>query len=61
MATDKDDYAPGEYVIITGTGWTPGEKVVFTFEEDPKPETCINSHNFLHMQAVPVIFITMNF
>ncbi|WP_139839225.1 YDG domain-containing protein, partial [Christiangramia flava] len=46
VATDKDDYAPGEYVIITGTGWTPGEKVVFTFEEDPKPETCINSHNF---------------
>ncbi|MEO2064842.1 MAG: MBG domain-containing protein [Christiangramia sp.] len=46
VATDKDDYAPGEYVIITGTGWTPGEKVVFTFEEDPKPETCVNSHDF---------------
>ncbi len=46
VATDKDDYAPGEYVIITGTGWKPGEKVVFTFEEDPKPETCVNSHDF---------------
>ena len=43
--TDKDDYAPGEYVIITGTGWEPGERVDFTFVETPKPETCVNSHD----------------
>ncbi|WP_026837735.1 HYR domain-containing protein [Gillisia sp. JM1] len=45
VTTDKLDYAPGEYVIITGTGWEPGELVDFTFEETPKPETCVNSHD----------------
>ena len=45
VTTDKDDYAPGEYVIITGTDWEPGERVDFTFEETPKPETCVNSHD----------------
>ncbi|SFO66656.1 hypothetical protein SAMN04488519_1111, partial [Algoriphagus ornithinivorans] len=45
VTTDKDDYAPGEYVIITGTGWQPGERVDFHFEETPKPETCSNSHD----------------
>ncbi|WP_439882832.1 YDG domain-containing protein [Pontibacter sp. MBLB2868] len=45
VTTDKDDYSPGEYVIITGTGWEPGEQVDFTFEETPKPETCVNSHD----------------
>jgi hypothetical protein len=23
VTTDKDDYQPGDYVIVTGTGWTP--------------------------------------
>ncbi|HSF53918.1 MAG TPA: hypothetical protein VLA71_09215, partial [Algoriphagus sp.] len=45
VTTDKLDYAPGEYVIITGTGWEPGERVDFHFEETPKPETCVNSHD----------------
>ncbi|MEB2782864.1 hypothetical protein U3A58_20965 [Algoriphagus sp. C2-6-M1] len=45
VTTDKDDYAPGEYVIITGSGWEPGERVDFIFEETPKPETCVNSHD----------------
>ena len=27
IATDKSDYAPGENVIITGSGWKPGEMV----------------------------------
>jgi uncharacterized repeat protein (TIGR01451 family) len=27
IATDKSDYAPGEKVIITGSGWKPGEMV----------------------------------
>ncbi|WP_425639322.1 MBG domain-containing protein [Algoriphagus yeomjeoni] len=46
VTTDKDDYAPGEYVIITGSGWEPGERVDFHFEETPKPETCVNSHDY---------------
>ena len=45
VTTDKDDYAPGEYVIITGSGWEPGERVDFTFVETPKPESCVNSHD----------------
>ncbi|WP_143031842.1 putative Ig domain-containing protein, partial [Flavobacterium gillisiae] len=45
VTTDKDDYAPGEYVIITGAGWEPGERVDFTFVETPKPATCVNSHD----------------
>jgi hypothetical protein len=27
VATDKPDYQPGDTVVITGTGWTPGETV----------------------------------
>ncbi|MFV8347939.1 IPT/TIG domain-containing protein, partial [Flavobacterium sp. ZB4P13] len=45
VTTDKDDYAPGEYVIITGTGWTPGETVTLHFDETPKPATCLLSHD----------------
>ena len=28
VATDKPDYAPGQTVVITGSGWEPGETVV---------------------------------
>ena len=35
IKTDKDDYAPGEHALITGTGWQPGEQVTLTFQEDP--------------------------
>ncbi|MEB2785908.1 YDG domain-containing protein, partial [Algoriphagus persicinus] len=57
VTTDKDDYAPGEYVIITGSGWEPGERVDFIFEETPKPETCVNSHdNFAIADANGDIF-----
>src|SRR5687768_16984062 len=35
IATDKDDYSPGELVTITGTGWQPGEAVRLTLTEDP--------------------------
>ena len=45
VTTDKDDYSPGEYVIITGTGWQPGETVSFHFDETPKPATCLLSHD----------------
>src|SRR5437016_2381348 len=35
VATDKPDYAPGETVVITGSGWEPGETVVLVLQEDP--------------------------
>ena len=35
ITTDKDDYAPGEPAVITGSGWQPGEAVTLTFQEDP--------------------------
>ena len=35
MTTDSDDYAPGETVTVSGSGWQPGETVTFTLHEDP--------------------------
>ena len=35
IRTDKDDYAPGERAVISGTGWQPGEDVTLVFQEDP--------------------------
>jgi len=35
--TDKDDYQPGDSVIVTGTGWQPGETVSLLFHEDVDP------------------------
>src|SRR5437867_1826287 len=34
-ATDKPDYAPGQTVTITGSGWEPGETVNLVLYEDP--------------------------
>ena len=34
VKTDKDDYAPGEIVTITGSGWQPGEIVTLRITED---------------------------
>lgn len=36
VTTDKDDYQPGQYVIVTGTGWEPGETVLLDFHETPQ-------------------------
>src|SRR5438876_10209928 len=36
VATDKPDYAPGENVVITGSGWAPGETVVLILHEEPQ-------------------------
>ena len=33
VKTDKDDYAPGQFVTITGSGWQPGETVNLTLHE----------------------------
>ncbi len=35
VSTNKPDYAPGETVIITGTGYAAGETVQLTLVEDP--------------------------
>src|ERR1043165_9681355 len=35
ISTDKLDYSPGTPVVITGSGWTPGEGVTITLHEDP--------------------------
>src|SRR5687767_5049251 len=34
VQTDKPDYQPGDYVIITGSGWTPGESVSLNIVSD---------------------------
>jgi len=31
VATDKDDYSPGEIVVVTGSGWLPGETIKLDF------------------------------
>lgn len=36
VTTDKPDYSPGESVIISGSGWEPGETVTFLLQEDPE-------------------------
>jgi hypothetical protein len=39
VKTDKNDYAPGEVVTITGSGWQPGETVALTLIESPLLDT----------------------
>jgi hypothetical protein len=34
IATDKADYAPGELVTVTGSGWQPGENVALSVVDD---------------------------
>ncbi|SCX05293.1 HYR domain-containing protein [Flavobacterium saliperosum] len=43
VVTDKDDYQPGEYVIVSGSGWLPGETVQLHFDETP--QVCTNDHD----------------
>jgi hypothetical protein len=38
VTTDRDDYAPGTPVVITGTGFGAGETVQLTLHEDPTIE-----------------------
>jgi hypothetical protein len=33
IRTDKQDYIPGEAVVITGRGWQPGENVAVLIDE----------------------------
>src|SRR5215207_11649043 len=34
IQSDKDDYAPGELVTLTGSGWQPGESVNIVVNDD---------------------------
>ena len=35
LQTDKMNYAPGEVIIVTGSGWEPGETVTLRLHESP--------------------------
>ena len=45
VTTDKTDYAPGETVVITGTGWQPGETVDLNVhrDNDNPPDTWLTA------------------
>jgi hypothetical protein len=60
IKTDKDDYAPGENAVITGSGWQPGQDVTLVFQEDPAVHedyvltvTADNQGNFEYSQWAP--------
>ncbi|RYY45619.1 MAG: hypothetical protein EOO06_16180 [Chitinophagaceae bacterium] len=43
VETNKEDYHPGEYLIVGGAGWQPGETVKLNIVETPT--LCPNGHN----------------
>ena len=45
VTTNKYHYTPGETVIITGTGWQPGETVLMVLHEEPftHPDIALSS------------------
>jgi|GEM_PF-1074192 len=46
IATDQDDYPPGRTVIITGTGWQPGETVTLqVLHADPTFDNSEPAHD----------------
>src|SRR6202030_1800707 len=43
VASDRTDYPPNTTVQLTGTGWSPGERVTLTIREsDGDPDTVVN-------------------
>jgi hypothetical protein len=48
IKTDKDDYAPGELVTMTGSGWQPGEAVTLFLHEINNPDP----HDDLTLTAI---------
>jgi hypothetical protein len=52
VTTDKLDYAPGEIVIITGTGWMPDEKVTLFLHEDPIVDPSVDPDSWLEPSPV---------
>jgi hypothetical protein len=47
VKTDKADYAPGETLTITGSGWQPGEWVALLLKESPT----FDEHPLVDVQA----------
>ena len=45
VVTNKSDYSPGQYVIVTGSNWQPGQIIALTFTEAPviHPSVTINT------------------
>ncbi len=45
VTTDKSDYSPGQTVVITGTGWLPGETVTLNIHRDTNdpPDTVLTA------------------
>src|SRR6266508_4227307 len=45
VTTDKTDYAPGDTVVITGSGWLPGETVTLNIHRDTNdpPDTVLSA------------------
>ena len=37
VTTDKPDYAPGETVVISGTGWTANQEVALHIDDSNDP------------------------
>ncbi len=62
VKTDKNDYAPGEVVTISGSGWQPGEIVTLQLHEDLDHDedtdqtlttTADSSGSILHREFAP--------
>ena len=45
IASDRPDYAPGQTVTLTGSGWTPGETVTIVLHRQPlvQPDTVLTA------------------
>jgi cysteine-rich repeat protein len=45
VTTDKSDYQPGDVIVLTGTGWQPGEAVSMVLSVDPQmhPDVSLSS------------------
>ena len=57
ITTDKEDYVPGEYVIITGSGWEPGETVSFQFEHYLNTDT-LNQESYTKRLVIGLVKIS---
>ncbi len=60
LETDDDDYAPGDTVLIAGSGWEPGETVTLLLHEEPTTHhdeiyyaTADGSGDFVNDQYAP--------
>lgn len=60
LTTDRSDYAPGETVTFSGSGWQPGEWVIIALDETPQTHdteyvlsTADEAGNILNTQYAP--------